>query len=192
MDHWHHLFNPRQLLVAGLIAYECAKEDEFDSRFMLMMLGRVVDRNSRLCIWDTYQGGGIGGGVLTFLNQSLNTLANYSCRPLLTLKSALCVNVTGQASHGAGRCTLGDARNTTWSADIWITDSGYGDVIVYDELSEFFLAWYDKHLIRLFPGGYTDSMRALSVKGEGAASAPSWPSATRAPPDTCVTTASRW
>ena len=53
-------------------------------------------------------------------------------------------------------------------ADMWITDPGYGDVILYDELSEFFLAWYDKHLLRLFPGWYADSKRALSVKGEGA------------------------
>ncbi len=33
----------------------------------------------------------------------------------------------------------------------------YADAIYYHELSEFFLAWYEKHLLRLFPNWYTDS-----------------------------------
>jgi putative DNA methylase len=49
--------------------------------------------------------------------------------------------------------------------DLWITDPPYADAINYHELSEFFLAWYEKHLPKLFPNWYTDSKRALAVKG---------------------------
>jgi len=38
---------------------------------------------------------------------------------------------------------------------------------MYDELSEFFLAWYAEPLRLAFPDWYADSKRALSVKGEG-------------------------
>lgn len=37
----------------------------------------------------------------------------------------------------------------------------------YDEISEFFLAWYDKQLPKLFPDWYADSRRSLNIKGEG-------------------------
>jgi putative DNA methylase len=37
----------------------------------------------------------------------------------------------------------------------------------YHELSEFFLAWYDKHIKKLFPNWYTDSKRALAITGSG-------------------------
>jgi hypothetical protein len=49
--------------------------------------------------------------------------------------------------------------------DMWITDPLYADAINYHELSEFFLAWYEKHLQRLFPDWYTDSKRALAITG---------------------------
>ncbi|MGF1612711.1 MAG: hypothetical protein ACFCVA_02030 [Gammaproteobacteria bacterium] len=38
----------------------------------------------------------------------------------------------------------------------------------YEELSEFFLAWYVLHLKAAFPDWYTDSMRARAVKGDDA------------------------
>jgi len=53
--------------------------------------------------------------------------------------------------------------NTT--SDYWITDPPYADAVNYHELSEFFLAWYEKHLPRLFPDWYTDSKRALAIRG---------------------------
>ena len=42
------------------------------------------------------------------------------------------------------------------------------DAINYHELSEFFLAWYEKRLPDLFPAWYADSKRALAVQGTGA------------------------
>jgi len=37
-------------------------------------------------------------------------------------------------------------------------------VVNYHELSEFFLAWYEKRLPELFPDWYSDSKRALAIK----------------------------
>ena len=62
----------------------------------------------------------------------------------------------------------GDARTVGVTADVWITDPPYADAINYHELSEFFLAWYEKPLARLFPGAGVDSRRALAVRGAGA------------------------
>ena len=61
-----------------------------------------------------------------------------------------------------------DARSGEICAEIWITDPPYADAINYHELSEFFLAWYDKRLPELFPTWYADSKRALAVQGVGA------------------------
>jgi hypothetical protein len=49
--------------------------------------------------------------------------------------------------------------------DFWITDPPYADAINYHELSEFFLAWYEKPLQTLLPDWYTDSKRALAITG---------------------------
>jgi hypothetical protein len=166
--YWHHLFNPRQLLLAGLFAEQTAREQPDEAGALLLLLGRMIDCNSRLCRWQVGQGGGIGGGKQTFYNQAFNTLANYSCRPMATLASAYCVDFASAPIHGPCSVALTDARAVDWSADVWITDPGYGDAILYDELSEYFLAWYDRHLLKLFPGWYSDSKRALTVKGEDA------------------------
>ncbi|MCK4460144.1 MAG: hypothetical protein KAU52_10580 [Methanosarcinales archaeon] len=49
--------------------------------------------------------------------------------------------------------------------DVWITDPSYADAINYHELSEFFLAWCSKPLPRIFSDWYTDSKRALAIRG---------------------------
>ncbi len=167
--HWHHLFNPRQLLLHGLLAERAAAEEAFAARALLLMIGRAADLNSRLARWQVGQGGGIGGGKQTFYNQALNTLANYSCRPMATLASTFCIPPVIAPVQGPYRVVPVDARAVGWEADIWITDPGYGDNINYHELSEFFLAWYEQRLPELFPGWYADSKRALAVKGEGEA-----------------------
>ncbi len=52
------------------------------------------------------------------------------------------------------------------NCNFWITDPPYADAVNYDELSEFFLAWVEKKLPKLFPDWYADSKRALAVKGK--------------------------
>lgn len=161
---WHHLFNPRQLLLAGLLAEQAMREEPGIARALLLMTGRLANWNSRLCPWNTT----LSKGEQTFYNQALNTFMNYSCRSMVTLESAYRIAIHSDATPGTHSIKLADALTSDWFADIWITDPGYGDVIHYDELSEFFLAWYDRHMLKLFPGWYSDSKRALTVKGEGA------------------------
>ena len=58
-----------------------------------------------------------------------------------------------------------DARASQYAADVWLTDPPYADAINYHELSEFFLAWYEKKLPDLFPTWAADSKRALAIRG---------------------------
>jgi hypothetical protein len=51
--------------------------------------------------------------------------------------------------------------------DIWITDPPYADAVNYDELSEYFLAWDSSLIVKAFPDWYSDSKRALAVRGTG-------------------------
>ena len=165
--YWHHLFNPRQLLLNGLLAEAGANEDDPESRALLLMIGRLVDWNSRLSIWLPLQGGGIGGGKNTFYNQAFNTLNNYSCRPLATLEDTWCARIKASQVTGNATVEAKDARSVSWTGDMWITDPGYADAINYEELSEHFLAWYEKQIPKLFTDWYTDSKRALAVAGKG-------------------------
>lgn len=162
--YWHHLFNPRQLLVHGLFAEGIADEPEWEQRALLLMMGRNVNAGSRLCRWVS----ATDQPKETFDNQALNTLLNYACRGMSLMRTAFCAPLLPLGIAGNAQVQLLDARATDFEADLWITDPGYGDAIMYDELSEYFLAWYDKALPRLFPGWYSDSKRALAVKGEGA------------------------
>jgi adenine-specific DNA methylase len=165
--HWHHLFNPRQLLLAGSLSEAMQEEAVFSQKCLLLMLGRLANWSSRLTTWQIDQGGGIGGGKQSFYNQAINTLVTYSARPTATAKSAFVVKLSTGLISGKSSVSVNDARSLDIGSDIWVTDPGYGDVVLYDELSEFFLAWYEKRLPELFPGWYADSKRALNVKGEG-------------------------
>ena len=67
--HWHHLFNPRQLLLGALL------NQHGDARLKFGVT-QALNRNCRLCIWN--HGGDKTEG--TFYNQALNPLFNYGCR----------------------------------------------------------------------------------------------------------------
>lgn len=169
--HWHHLFNPRQLLVAGLLAELTTRLDSKEELVGLVLAtGRLANWNSRLCVWDTSKSktGGLRGGMQTFLNQALNPLMNYGARPTQTVNAAFTRGYSvGARVAGASAVDVIDGRAVRQSADLWVTDPGYADSINYGELSEFFLAWYEKRLPELFPDWYTDSKRALAVEGAG-------------------------
>jgi adenine-specific DNA methylase len=161
--HWHHLFNPRQLLLNGIFAEFAARETDLEAKALLLMQGRLANWNSRLSGWDSSR----DQGKQTFYNQALNTLENYVCRTVLTLQTSWESFLRASRCSGSCSVSLVDARETKSDQDIWITDPGYADAINYDEVSEFFLAWYDKRLTLLFPGWYSDSRRALMVSGTG-------------------------
>ena len=157
--HWHHLFNPRQLLVNGLINKYADTENIFS-------LTQVLNVNSRLSRWHSRSG--VGQTTSVFDNQALNTLYYYGCRGTAFLSGLLnptykeftlpdsinvCVN-----SHPAQEI---DIEN-----DIYITDPPYGDAVKYEEITEFFIAWLRKNKPTEFAHWNWDSRRSLAIKGE--------------------------
>lgn len=160
--YWHHLFNPRQLLLCGLFNELSEQYDHKEAS--LLLVGKIANSNSRLSRWKPSQGDGIGNVVEVYSNQALNTLYNYGCRGLLQHQSII-IDFPQEEVTGNYSVITSDCRAVTEQVDIWITDPPYADAISYHELSEFFLAWYEKKLPRLFPDWYTDSKRALAVSG---------------------------
>ena len=167
--HWHHLFTPRQLLVDGLIASAAATKSSSREAIVLGLLtnARIANWNSKLCQWLQPQGGGIGGGAGTFANQALNTLFNYSVRPILSIRSALPSIRPSAEIANKKEIQVIDARDLKYQCDIWVTDPPYADAVNYHELGDFFLAWYDKQLGRAFPDWTPDARSELAVRGDG-------------------------
>lgn len=166
--HWQHLFNPRQLLQIGLFSqvhHELAFSPT-EAAGCLLSLGKLADWNSRLSRWVS--AGKMENGVQVFSNQALNTLYNYYTRPFRQIANAYFYKYTPSAIGGRELPIEPlDARDVSTKAEVWVTDPPYADAVNYHELSEFFLAWYDKPLARLFPHWAGDSRRALAVVGEG-------------------------
>ncbi len=165
--HWHHLFTPRQLLVHGLLA-KTGMENKTQHLLAATMLntGRIAGWNSRLSQWLSSKTQ-IAGGKNTFSNQALNTLFNYSTRPLRMLDSAQVVLSKPFCRNVKSTVAVIDARDLDYRCDIWLTDPPYADAVNYHELGDFFLAWYDKHLTKAFPEWVPDARAELAVRGDG-------------------------
>ena len=166
--HWHHLFTPRQLLTHGLLA-ESGKRLALSKQARaacLLGLGRMANMDSRLCVWHTSPANENGEQV--FLNQALNTLANYSNRPLLMLPTSWpTLNEAKAPGVNRSQVLSADARDLRETCDLWITDPPYADAVNYHELGDFFLAWYDKQLTQAFPEWTPDARAELAVRGDG-------------------------
>ncbi|MFZ3132818.1 MAG: anti-phage-associated DUF1156 domain-containing protein, partial [Desulfosporosinus sp.] len=165
--HWHQLFNPRQLLMHGLIqkSIDDIAESTLERVIGLLLIQRCCDWNSKLCRW------GVGQAresmAQTFYNQAFNTMWEYGSRALPLLKGIYNINPTGISGSKIFDKTIKieDARIINNQCDIWITDPPYADAVNYHELSEFFLAWDKKLLKKAFPDWYVDSKRVLAVRG---------------------------
>ncbi len=168
--HWHHLFNPRQLLVNGLIAEKAAARAQNANERAAFLLGggRLANWNARLCRWHV-RGIAIDKGEDVFSNQALNTLFNYSCRPLPALEASwhLFNKFNDVSFNSPWSIRTSDARDLRDTCDFWITDPPYADAVNYHELGDFFLAWYDKQLTQIFPDWAPDSRAELAVRGDG-------------------------
>jgi putative DNA methylase len=158
--HWHQLFNPRQLLLAGLTS-------RFSCAYTKPNLTQVLNGSARLTRWSVHDGGG-GAVKGVFDNQALNTLFNYGCRGFEYARGFMEQQLKAfpledgpapkVAAHAAGEMT----RDT----DIFITDPPYGDAVKYEEILEFFIAWLRKNPPTEFADWVWDSRRALAIKGE--------------------------
>jgi putative DNA methylase len=161
--HWHHLFNPRQLLIASLT-------NQFSNARLKLSLAQVLNSSSRLTRWSLGDGDGRTGGVKgTFDNQALNTLFNYGARgshfalDLVNLRLKSYPLPAGVSLKIAAHA----ATSLTEAADIFVTDPPYGDAVKYEEILEFFIAWLRKNPPPEFADWVWDSRRSLAIKGEG-------------------------
>lgn len=163
--HWHHLFNPRQLLIHGLFMKkinEMAKTKE-ERVIGLLCINRICNWNAKLSRWNS--DGANEKGQEVFSNQALNTMFNYLSRTMSSINTSWFFNINNYPLKSNSIITIQDARNVLNSSDYWITDPPYADAVNYHELSEFFLSWDKKMFRKVFPEWYTDSKRILAVRG---------------------------
>ena len=158
--HWHHLFNPRQLLVNGLInQYATTAQLKFG-------VNQAANFNSKLSRWNN--GPGVDAVMDTFYNQALNTIYNYGSRSSQYIANQIafkCKNFPLPGGKTTVSCSRADTLDTL--SDIFVTDPPYGDAVKYEEILEFFIAWLRKSLPPEFANWIWDSRRSLAIQGEG-------------------------
>lgn len=154
--HWHHLFSPRQLLVAALV------REHDSSASASVMFGQALNRFSKLSMWNT----AAENIESVFYNQALNTFYNYgvraSARFLEHMTSATKHFPLG-VEHKVEALPVDQVRVQN---DIYVTDPPYGDAVKYEEIYEFFISWMRKNPSPEFADWVWDSRRALAIKGE--------------------------
>jgi len=161
--HWHHLFNPRQLLGHGLIAQRPSALAARPRVAITLWLGILANRDSRIVRWvPSY---GVETTADVFSNQALNTMLNWATRGITGYLSTFALG--GGSILPSERCVAEphDARSVSASCDSWITDPPYADAVNYHEVGDFFLSWYEGTIGSVFPEWYADSRRALAVVG---------------------------
>ena len=167
--HWHHLFNPRQLLVHGLFHEQIKSEiEKLRVSAIALAMHAALDRSSRLCGWDAHASKGPGSTRNVFFNQALNTQYNYASRPIAGLSDFYVSDFSGQRSCNVKRdLQLSDARTVSSHLDFWITDPPYADAVNYHELGEYFSVWQGGLAKSISEDWYIDGRSALAVKGTG-------------------------
>lgn len=158
--YWHHLFNPRQLLLGAIT-------NRYSNAPLKVGLTKLLNANARLSRWDPNSGGG-GCVQQVFDNQALNTLYNYGCRcAIYSLSSAFRPTFHTPLQYGKEIIESTPASQCRFNADLFIVDPPYGDAVKYEEITEFFIAWLRKNPPPEFADWVWDSRRALAIKGEG-------------------------
>ena len=155
--YWHHLFNPRHLLVNAVAAKYAKKYPQ-----TCFGLASLVDRNARTSRWNSAR----EEGQQTFTNQAINTMLNYPARGWSYAKSFF--ELTGLGGRvKCAKIRSSSAVNCDFSSDIFITDPPYADAVQYDEISEFFISWLRKNPPAPFDEWIWDSRRSVAIKGDG-------------------------
>ncbi|ARK10384.1 anti-phage-associated DUF1156 domain-containing protein [Fibrella sp. ES10-3-2-2] len=164
--YWHQLFNPRQLLVLGLFQEASDRLPDKTLRLGCFLGTNIANQyNSRLSRYRT-EAGNEARTESVYYNQALNTLFNYGARPVTRLREPFFLSIDGVPLSGNRSIVTTDARALRSECEFWITDPPYADAIMYHELNDFFLAWYEKHIPALFPEWYADSKKALAIRGQ--------------------------
>jgi adenine-specific DNA methylase len=164
--YWHQLFNPRQLLYVGKL-FENTFSDEYSieqKAALTLWFGKYCERNSRIMGWDCSRD--VENTSHVFTNQALNTFYSMATRSISGILSIPFLNIFETNSlYGSSKVLANSVFDITQENDFWITDPPYADAVNYHELGDFFLAWYEKHIPRLFPAWYADSRKALAIRG---------------------------
>lgn len=171
--HWHHLYMPRQLYYAALVAKavrsqssEIAAALQFDRMFL-------ADKSSRLSHWRIGSPGQPGrapsadGVENTFYNQALNTFYNFGVRGFQQIRPGTSVKYRYSPVPGRSAIATYEASQVAADADLWITDPPYADAVNYHEITEFFIAWLRRNPPAPFDTWVWDSRRALAIQGSG-------------------------
>lgn len=156
--HWHHLFNSRQLLVAGIVKNHL-------SLYSHLCFSQLLQYLNRLCRWENVSGYGKAQSV--FDNQALNTLFNYSTRSSVYILSFISPKHSKYPLKSYNYISSHPAQSIKVENDIYITDPPYGDAVKYEEITEFFIAWLRKNPPAEFADWTWDSRRSLAIRGEG-------------------------
>ena len=172
--YWHHLFNPRQLLIGALVAKAVAAVVDPELRAMLAFDRTfIADNTSRLSHWKigspsrdgrAPSADGLGN---TFYNQALNTLYTYGARGFRMLRPGGVVSYKHASVTTPGRIETTEVGALREVCDIFITDPPYADAVIYDEITEFFIAWLRRDPPGPFSDWTWDSRRTLAIRGEG-------------------------
>ncbi len=159
-SHWHHLFTPRQLLLAGLLKKHITAKTALG-------VAQVLNWNSKLSRWNPGSGGG-GSVQDTFYNQALNAFFNHGCRASRNALSLIEQEAFSFPIADATSIKIAnqEATNFDASVDLIVTDPPYGDAVCYDEILDFFIAWLRKNPPNEFAAWVWDSRRSLAIKGE--------------------------
>lgn len=156
--YWHHLFNPRQLLYAGLV-------NKLSDAKLKFGWSRVINQSARLSRWDSAKGSDKVQGI--FDNQALNTLYNYGTRGSSYAGDLILADFKHYPIQEFRSIVVSQpADRINQFNDIYITDPPYGDAVKYEEILEFFIAWLRKNPPPEFADWVWDSRRSLAIKGE--------------------------
>ena len=163
--HWHHLFNPRQLLTHGKILEVGIAQNvgnKIASVFSALWVATLGNRNSRLVSWVPSHG--VETTDQVFVNQALNTKYNTAARGIRGFQSVTSISESAACATKT-LVETNDSRLSEAVCDFWVTDPPYADAINYHELSDFFLSWHTALLREVFPNWARDNRRALAVVG---------------------------
>lgn len=154
--HWLHAFNPRQLLVAGLIRARL-------NAAQALSFGALLNCNSRLSRWH----GGRNYVTETFDNQALNTIYNHAAQSFSYGRRYFSDRYPSFPLMAEFSIESKPAAEVSEAIDVSITDPPYGDAVKYEEILDFFIAWLRKNPPPEFSDWIWDSRRSLAIKGEG-------------------------
>lgn len=186
LTHWHKFFNSRQLLTlvtyveilkdvkAKLQAEYGPEETEAIAIYLALVLDRCVDKNARLCIWDS----GRCHAQRATTQHALNLTWNYpefsgrgelwnACSEAVTEDyQKLCeligswnssLAISGDTNHKQGKIQIVSASADSLihildkSLHAVVTDPPYYGTLQYSEMSDFFYVWMKRTLGDIFP-----------------------------------------